>query len=158
MLKNRLSVLTRIVFIQFVLLLTQVKAEQQRLNTGTVKGRIYFAIAASPSAQTFSRTFNKTLMNITQNYLTSRRSKIPYNISLETTVIDLPENGTFSAVLLETVCEKFENKRVVALFIIGDSPAAFTVSITAKHAGIPVLWARGQGEFLPGFRIMVSSI
>lgn len=73
-------------------------------------------------------------------------------------MIDLPENGSFSAILLEEVCAKLEGKRVVAVLIIGNSPAAFTVSITAKHAAIPVLWARGHGQFLPGFRGLVSFI
>lgn len=113
-------------------------------------GRIYFAIAAPPSEQSYSRAFNKTLMNITQ----SERNGL--NISLDTLVIDLPKNGNFSAHLLESLCDKFEGKHVVAVLIIGDSPAAFTVSLAATHSGVPVLWARGRGGFLPGFRSMVS--
>lgn len=121
-----------------------------------VKGSIYFAIAAPSSAQSYSRAFNRTLTNITQNFLTGRSSKSNYNLSLETIVIDLPENGSFSAGLLESVCDKFGSKRIVAVLIIGHSPAAFTVSLTAKHVGIPVLWARGDSQMLPGFRTMVS--
>lgn len=122
-----------------------------------VKGSIYFAIAAPNSAQSYSRAFNRTLSNITQNFLTGRSSKSNYNLSLETIVIDLPENGSFSAGLLESVCDKFGSKRIIAVLIIGHSPAAFTVSLTARHAGIPVLWARGDSQLLPGFRTMVST-
>ncbi|CAG9860270.1 unnamed protein product [Phyllotreta striolata] len=150
-----------LVLIQLCVLLAVIKGENQKTNRlnglNALNGRIYFAIAAAPSAQGYSRAFNKTIMNITSNYLMGKSGKIGFNISLETIVIDLPENGSFSAVLLEEVCEKLEGKRVVAVLIIGSSPAAFTVSLTAKHSGIPVLWARGYGQFLPGFRSLESS-
>lgn len=119
-------------------------------------GRMYFAIAAPPSEQSYSRAFNKTLMNITQLYLSGISDKSSFNFTLDTLVIELPKNGNFSARLLESLCEKFEGKHVVAVLIIGDSPAAFMVSLAATHAGVPVLWARGRGGFLPGFRSMVS--
>ncbi|XP_056634899.1 uncharacterized protein LOC130443981 [Diorhabda sublineata] len=145
--------LLKIIFIQFCLLITSVRSE----GHGPLNGRVYFAIAATPSAQSFSRAFNKTLMNMTSNFLSGRSGKVGFNISLETIVIDLPENGSFSAILLEGVCEKLEEKRVVAVLIIGHSPAAFTVSVTAKHAGIPVLWARGHAQVLPGLQSLDSS-
>lgn len=121
-----------------------------------IHGKVYFAIAVSTSGQSFSRAFNKTLANITQNHLFGSFKKISYNISLEPLVIELPENGSFSSFLLEHLCDMFEGKHVVAVLVVGSSPAAFTVSLTARHAGIPVLWARGQSEFLPGFRSSVS--
>ncbi|KAJ3643375.1 hypothetical protein Zmor_026089 [Zophobas morio] len=119
-------------------------------------GRLYFAIAAAPSGQAYSRAFNKTLMNITQSYLTTKMHKDTFNFTVETLVIELPENGSFSAALLRILCDQFEGKHVVAVLVVGDSPAAFTVSLTAKHSGIPVLWARGHSGFLPGFRSLVS--
>lgn len=119
-------------------------------------GKMYFAIAASATEQSYSRAFNKTLMNITQSYLTSNSKADGYNVSLDTLIIELPENGSFTALLLEKLCEKFEGKHVVAVLVIGDSPAAFTVSLAATHSGIPVLWARGKGGYLPGFRNLVS--
>lgn len=115
--------------------------------------KMYFAIAATPSGQSYSRAFNKTLLNITQTYLEEGGF---YNVTVETLAIEMPENGSFSARLLKSVCEQFEGKHVVALLLVGDSPAAFTVSMAAKHSGIPVLWARGHSGFLPGFRRLVS--
>ncbi|CAG9817524.1 unnamed protein product [Phaedon cochleariae] len=140
------------------LLLVQLLLSLALASSGQLRGQIYFAIAAPPSSQSYSRAFNKTLTNITQNYLVSRGSGFALNVSLETVAIDLPENGSFSSKLLENVCEKLEGKRVVAVLIIGNSPAAFTVSIAAKHVGIPVLWARGSSHFLPGFRSMSLAV
>lgn len=117
--------------------------------------KMYFAIAATPSGQSYSRAFNKTVTNITQSYVEEGGF---YNVSVETLAIELPENGSFSARLLKYVCEQFEGKHVVAVLLIGDSPAAFTVSLAAKHSGITVLWARGHSGFLPGFRRLVSSL
>lgn len=149
----RLETLIKIILIQLALLLIHVRSDDHR----PIRGNIYFAIAASANAQSYSRAFNRTLMNITQNYLASTSgSGFAFNLSLDAIVIDLPENGSFSASLLENVCSKFDGKKVIAVLIIGNSPAAFTVSLTAKHAGIPVLWAKGQSEFLPGLRNMVS--
>lgn len=118
--------------------------------------RMYFAIASMPGEQSYARAFNKALMNITQSYLEARLKQVRYNITLDTLAIELPENGSFSAALLESLCAKFEGKHVVAVLIIGNTPAAQTVSLTATHAGIPVLWARGQGGVAPGFRSPVS--
>lgn len=166
----------KLILIQFALLLTVYvngSKENENANNNNIKEKMvndfarrphhnderrimYFGIAASAASQTYSRAFNKTLMNITQSYLASKSDRGSYNISLETLVIELPQNGSFSAVLLETLCEQFEGKHVVAVLIIGDSPAAFTVSLAAKHAGIPVLWARGHSGLLPGFRNLVS--
>ncbi|XP_017782249.1 PREDICTED: uncharacterized protein LOC108566738 [Nicrophorus vespilloides] len=114
-------------------------------------GRMYFAIAVPYGETGFGRAFNKTLANITQSLVTVRTSAGNYSIALDTLVIELPQNGSFTAVLLETLCQKFEGKHVVAVLILGHSPAAFTVSLAATYSGIPVLWARGQGGFLTGF-------
>ncbi|XP_050304727.1 uncharacterized protein LOC126742188 isoform X4 [Anthonomus grandis grandis] len=140
-------------------LFVQVNALERDAHRRPVQqGKLYFAIAVSSSGgQTFGRAFNKTLTNITQNHLYGTLKKFSYNISLEPLVIELPENGSFSSTLLENVCGTFEGKHVVAVLIVGSSPAAFTVSLTARHAGIPVLWARGQSEVLPGFRTLESS-
>ncbi|VEN54784.1 unnamed protein product, partial [Callosobruchus maculatus] len=150
----RLAAITQVGVIQFVLLLTQVKSEQQRQYASPVQGRIFFAIAAPPSAQSYIRVFNRTLSNITQGYMVNGHT---FNLTLDTIAIDLPENGSFSATLLESVCGKLEGRRVVAVLVVGHSPAAFTVSMTAKHAGIPVLWAKGRSGFLPGFKSLDSN-
>ncbi|KAH1009936.1 hypothetical protein HUJ04_002226 [Dendroctonus ponderosae] len=123
---------------------------------GPLHGRAYFAIAVPSSGQSFSRAFNKTLTNITQNHFFGSVDRTHYNISLEPMVIELPDNGTFSAVFLQHVCDMFEGKHIVAVLVIGSTPAAFTVSLTARHVGIPVLWAQGHTEFLPGFRSLSS--
>ncbi|CAH1971109.1 unnamed protein product [Acanthoscelides obtectus] len=154
----RLATITKVAVIQFVLLLTQVESEQQRQYANPVQGRIFFAIAAPPSAQSYIRAFNRTLSNITQGFvINGNENGASYNLTLDTLAIDLPENGSFSAQLLESVCGKLEGRRVVAVLIVGHSQAAFTVSMTAKHAGIPVLWAKGRGGFLPGFKSLVST-
>lgn len=152
----------KVVLLQIALLLVHVHGQDNDKMVNDFPsfrpGKLYFAIAASPSGQTYSRAFNKTLMNITQNYLTSKLNKDTFNYTLETLIIELPENGSFSAALLRLLCDQFEGKHVVAVLVVGDSPAAFTVSLTAKHAGIPVLWARGHSGFLPGFRSLVSGV
>lgn len=149
------------IVIIFVTLLIQVNSLEENSRSERdlpkpIRGKVYFAIAVPSSGQTFSRAFNKTLTNITQNYLFGSFKKFSYNISLEPLVIELPENGSFNSFLLENLCEMFEGKQVIAVLVLGSSPAAFTVSLTATHAGIPVLWARGQTEFPPGFRNTVS--
>ncbi|KAK4875933.1 hypothetical protein RN001_012355 [Aquatica leii] len=126
-------------------------------NKRSQSGIMYFAIAATPSGQTFSRAFNKTLTNITQTYLMNRFDTVSYNITIDTLTIDLPENGSFSSSLLEHVCEQFEGKHVIAVLVIGDSPAALTVTMTAKHVGIPVLWAKGNAQVLQGFKDLSTS-
>ena len=117
---------------------------------------MYFAIAATVNEQSYGRAFNKTVMNITQSYLATNFNRIDYNASIDTLIIDLPENGIFKAVLLETLCDKFEGKFVIAVLIIGDTAAACTVSLAATYSGIPVLWARGHGGFLSSLRNLVS--
>lgn len=119
-------------------------------------GKMYFAIAATTSGQIYSRAFNKTLANITQSYLSGKSNLVTYNISLETMVIELPESGSFSSMFLEVVCRQFEGRHVVAVLVVGNSRAAFTVALAAGHAGVPVLWARGTNTFLPGFNNLVS--
>lgn len=117
---------------------------------------MYFAIASSATDKTFSRAFNKALMNVTQTLLTTRFDRAMYNVTLDTLTIDLPDNGSFSAGLLENLCGQFEGKHVVAVLIVGESPAALTVSMAAEHAGIPVLWTRGHSGFVTALRSMVS--
>lgn len=119
-------------------------------------GKMYFAIAADTNGQTYSRTFNKTLANITQSFIAGSSESIIYNITLETVVIELPNGGGFSSLFLQSVCKKFEDKHIVAILVIGNTQAAFTVTLAARHAGIPVLWARGTNTLLPGFHNMVS--
>lgn len=123
-----------------------------KLNADSRK-TIYLAIAAPPSAQSYTRAFNKTLVNITQSYVLHSGS---VNITVDTLPVELPENGSFSATLLKGACEQFEGRHVAAVFIVGDTPASFTVSMAARHSGIPVLWARGNSGFLPGFGSLVS--
>ncbi|KAL1498139.1 hypothetical protein ABEB36_008987 [Hypothenemus hampei] len=144
-------------FIQVNTLENNTRFERDSQHIRPMQGKVYFAIAVSSPGQSFSRAFNKTLANITQHYLFSSFKKFSYNISLETLLIELPENGSFSSFLLERVCDLFERKHVVAVLVVGTSPAAFTVSLTARHVGIPVLWAQGQSQFLPGFRPLESS-
>lgn len=149
---------TYIIILLFLHYATSAQDGQQKIynnksyNKKNNGGKMYFAIATTPSEQQYSRAFNKTLINITQSYMTKEN----YNISIDTLIIDLPENGSFTPVVLENLCEQFEGKHVIAVLLIGDSPAAFTVSLAATHSGIPVLWARGKGGFLPGFRSLVS--
>lgn len=121
-----------------------------KLNADSRK-TIYFAIAAPPSVQSYTRAFNKTLVNITQTYVLQR------NITLDTLPVELPENGSFSARLLKTVCDQFEGKHVAAVLVVGDTPASFTVSMAARYSSIPVLWARGNRGFFPGLGSSVSN-
>lgn len=134
----------------------QQQQQQQYGSRSQYSGKMYFAIAATSSGQIYSRAFNKTLANITQSYLTGKSNVVTYNISLETLVIELPETGIFSSTFLQSVCDRFEDKHVVAVLVVGNSRAAFTVALAAGHAGIPVLWARGTNTFLPGFNNLVS--
>ncbi|GJQ87496.1 hypothetical protein Trydic_g19252 [Trypoxylus dichotomus] len=155
---------TQIFFILLVFFSTM--AQSSKNGTGDrflnrqlppLKGsKMYFAIAAMASEQSYSRAFNKALMNITQSYLETKFKATRYNITLDTLTIELPENGSFSATLLEILCSKFEGKHVIAVLVIGNTPAAQTVSLAASHSGIPVLWAKGQGAVVFGFRSLVS--
>lgn len=143
---------------------------------GVIDRRMYFAIAVSSSAtlasgtttQTYTRAFNKTLANITQSFWNSgnvrggdgnedRRRGMLYNITLDSLVIDLPENGLFSSNFLERLCVQLEGRRVAAILIVGDSPAAFTVALVAGNAGVPILWARGNGDYMPTLTDRVSN-
>ncbi|KAL3268126.1 hypothetical protein HHI36_007253 [Cryptolaemus montrouzieri] len=144
-----------ILLIQLALLLLDVYG----LNTNRVHkeqseadDKSYFAIATMPNTS-YSRVFNKTLMNLTQNLFPTKK----LNFDLDTLTIELPANGSFSALFLRELCVKLEKKRVLAVFVIGDSPAAFTINMAATYIGIPVLWARGHSGFSPGFRSLVSN-
>lgn len=138
----------RVRFLAFAIVLFSVRAQDAR--------RVFFGIAVAPSAQSYARAFNKTLQNITQTYLGA--TEAARNVAVETLAIEVPENGGFSATLLRTLCDQFEGKHVVAVLVVGDTPAAFTVSLVAREAGIPVLWARGHSGFLPGLRSLVSCL
>lgn len=77
-------------------------------------------------------------------------------MSLETVSVDLPEDGRFSAALLARACDRFEGRHVAAVLVLGDTPAAFTVSMAARHSGVAVLRAGGNGGLVPGFGSLVS--
>lgn len=139
-----------ILLVQLLVLFSlQVYGSNYTANSSEEK--MYFVVASSSNV-TYSRIFNKTLTNLTRSLFPKEK----FHIELDTLIIDLPVNGSFSAIFLEELCDKVEKKRVLAVFVIGDSPAASTVSMAATHIGIPVLWAKGQDKFLPGFRNMVS--
>lgn len=132
--------------------------ERRMLPKNRYSGKMYFAVAADSNGQIYSKIFNKTLANITQSYIAGSSDSIIYNITLETLVIELPDGGGFSSTFLQNVCKKFEGKHIVAILITGNTQAAFSVSLAARHAGIPVLWARGTNTHLPGFNNMVSPL
>lgn len=127
--------------------------------SGGGRNQMYFALAASASAasvngQLFTRAFNKTLTNMTQAY------HLAHNVTVEPLLIELPDDVSvgFSEPFLRYVCSRFERRHVVAVFIVGNSRAAFTVALAAGHAGVPVLWARGTNTNLPGLNNLVSQI
>lgn len=130
---------------------------EMALVSSSTRGRnqMYFAIAAaSANGQAFSRAFNKTLANITQAY------HMAHNVTVEPLVIELPDGDAgsgFSGHFLRHVCDRFERRHVVAVLIVGNTRAAFTVALAAGHAGVPVLWARGINANLPGLNNLVSS-
>lgn len=136
----------------------QRKGKDDGRHKNRYTGKMYFAIAADANGQVYSKAFNKTLTNITQSFIAGSSNSIIYNITLETLVIELPDSGGFSSFFLQSVCKKFEGKHIVAVLIVGNSQAAFTVSLAAGHAGIPVLWARGTNTILPGFNNVVSNL
>lgn len=120
--------------------------------SGGGRNQMYFALAASANGHLFTRAFNKTLTNMTQAY------HLAHNVTVEPLLIELPDDvGVgFSEPFLRYVCGRFERRHVVAVFIVGNSRAAFTVALAAGHAGVPVLWARGTHANLPGLNSMVS--
>ncbi|KAK9871742.1 hypothetical protein WA026_014195 [Henosepilachna vigintioctopunctata] len=143
-----------IILIQLALLLLNVYGlgtRKESTNGDRTDNRMYFAIAAMPNT-TYSRIFNRTLSNLTQNLI----PKTKINFALDTLPIELPKNGKFSALFLKELCSKLEKKNVLAIFVIGDSQAAFTIKLAATHIGIPLLWAKGQSGISPGFRSLVS--
>ncbi|XP_049823043.1 uncharacterized protein LOC109597115 isoform X3 [Aethina tumida] len=147
----------KLILVQFALLLIQVKCEGHQ-SGAAYRSKMYLAIAASGGNPVYGRAFNRTLSNITQSYLAGRRGSLTFNVTLETLAIDLPENGSFSADLLETVCRRFQGKHVVAILVIGASPASFTVALASATCRVPVLWARGPEEdFIPTFGAVQES-
>jgi ionotropic glutamate receptor NMDA 3A len=81
-----------------------------------------------------------------------------HNVTVSPIIITLPENQQFSAAILEETCELLEGKHLVAVLIIGGSPAGFAVALAAGTAGIPVLWARGGTGDPIGYLQSVSSV
>lgn len=81
-----------------------------------------------------------------------------HNVTVSPIIITLPENQQFSAAILEEMCELLEGKHLVAVLIIGGSPAGFAVALAAGTAGIPVLWARGGTGDPIGYLQSVSTI
>jgi hypothetical protein len=117
---------------------------------------MYIAIAFSEThAQTFSRAFIKTMNNVTRLFMDNYHQ---HNITVSPLIITLPENQQFSAAILEKTCALLEGKHLVAVLIIGGSPAGFAVALAAGTAGIPVLWARGGTGDLVGYFQSVSTI
>jgi ionotropic glutamate receptor NMDA 3A len=117
---------------------------------------MHIAVAFSEThAQTFSRAFNKTMNNVTRLFMENYHQ---HNITLSPLIITLPENQQFSAAILEKTCSLLDGKHIVAVLIIGGSPAGFAVALAAGTAGIPVLWARGGTGDLVGYFQSVSTI
>lgn len=73
-------------------------------------------------------------------------------------MITLPGNQQFSASILENTCALLEGKHIVAVLIVGGSPAGSAVALAAGTAGIPVLWARGGTGDMVGYFQSVSTL
>jgi hypothetical protein len=135
---------------------TAVREAQKETDLPPQQWSMYIAVAFSETqAQTFSRTFNKTMINITRLFMENYHQ---HNITLSPLIITLPENQQFSDAILEKTCALLEGKHVVVVLIIGRSPAGFAVALAAGTAGIPVLWARGGTGDLVGYSQSVSAI
>jgi hypothetical protein len=116
---------------------------------------MHIAVAFSETyAQTYSRAFNKIMNNVTRLFTENYHQ---HNITLSPLIITLPENQQFSAAILEKTCALLEGKHIVAVLLIGESPAGFAVALAAGTAGIPVLWARGGSGDLVGYFQSVST-
>jgi hypothetical protein len=135
---------------------TAVREARKETDLPPQQWSMYIAVAFSETqAQTFSRAFNKTMINITKLFTENYHQ---HNITLSPLIITLPENQQFSDAILEKTCTLLEGKHVVVVLIIGGSPAGFAVALAAGTAGIPVLWARGGTGDLVGYSQSVSII
>ncbi|KAK6640098.1 hypothetical protein RUM43_008375 [Polyplax serrata] len=113
--------------------------------------QVYVAVAFSEREfPSYSKVFNKTLSSIPNSFLIPDSLNRHYNISVSPLFFVLPNSGRFSSSIYEVMCNSFDRKRVVAILVIGESPAAFTVSLAAVTSNIPVLWARGGIPSPPG--------
>lgn len=135
---------------------TAVREAQKEADLPPQEWSMHIAVAFSETqAQTFSRAFNRTMINITRLFMENYHQ---HNITLSPLIITLPENQQFSDAILEKTCTLLEGKHVVVVLIIGGSPAGFAVALAAGTAGIPVLWARGGTGDLVGYTQSVSTI
>jgi ionotropic glutamate receptor NMDA 3A len=135
---------------------SSVREPQKNTNFQSQQWNMHIAVAFSEAhAQTFSRAFNKMMNNVTRLFMDNYHQ---HNITLSPLIIPLPENEQFSAAILEKTCGLLEGKHIVAVLIIGGSPAGFAVALAAGTAGIPVLWARGGTGDLVGYFQSVSTI
>lgn len=129
---------------------------QKNTDYPSEQWNMHIAIAFSEThTQTFSRAFNKAMNNVTRLFVENYHQ---HNITLSPLMIILPQNQQFSSAILEKTCSLLEGKHVVAVLIIGGSPAGFAVALAAGTAGIPVLWARGGTGDLVGYFQSVSKI
>lgn len=100
--------------------------------------RLYVAAAFSEKDfPSYSKIFNKTLSSIPNSFLIPDSMNRQYNISIAPLFFILPDSGRFSSSIYQVMCNSFERKRVAAILVIGESPAAFTVSMAAITSNIP---------------------
>lgn len=100
--------------------------------------QVYIAVAFSErDFPSYSKIFNKTLSTIPNSFLIPDSMNRHYNISVSPLFFVLPNSGRFSSSIYEVMCNSFDRKRVVSIMVIGESPAAFTVSLAAVTSNIP---------------------
>lgn len=100
--------------------------------------QIYIAAAFSEKDfSSYSKIFNKTLSSIPNSFLIPDSLNRHYNISVSPLFFVLPDSGRFSSSIYDVMCNTFNQKRVAAILVIGESPAAFTVSMAAVTSNIP---------------------
>ena len=106
---------------------TGVREAQKETDLPPQQWSMYIAVAFSETqAETFSRAFNRTMINITRLFMENYHQ---HNITLSPLIITLPENQQFSDAILKKTCTLLEGKHVVVVLIIGGSPAGFAVAL-----------------------------
>jgi len=90
-----------------------------------------------PCTHLLFQVFNRTLSSITSSFLIVDSQQRHYNVTVQPLFFVLPASGRFSSSIYEVMCSSFEHKRVAAILVAGESPAAFTVAMAAVTSNVP---------------------
>lgn len=104
--------------------------------------RLFHHLEITLTVKFFLQVFNRTLSSISNSFLIVDSQQRHYNVTVQPLFFVLPASGRFSSSIYEVMCSSFENKRVAAILVMGESPAAFTVAQAAVTSNVPGEYAQ----------------